>query len=1220
MSSDEEFEKFLQGDSDDEQSAFTKTKKKASKKKTSTAKGSSSKPKGKPAAKPAAPTLALDDSADPYNFDMAPSALSRSSDDDDDFEVKKEAQKKAKQDNVPPPKKLSLEDRMADILKRHGSSLAETFAKPKEVEIVVPPPPENPPAKDDNGEADTASDKAQSSSSDSLGMESADFEVGGYAKKVPPARVETKEAPVVRAIAQPAPATIVHKIGDDDSTGYDDEDLDSVTTAPTPAVTMAPSATPSATSSAPVLSLSFTPAPFKSEFEKMKKLFAMPVENRYDENEESHDVYQDDAFEGDPSPDAVPPLAVPAPAQEDPLDKYDDDEFEDSDGPPPSPPPSPPPAAPLSPGPPPPPDSTFPGASMLLDEPKNRESAVEITMAPTPPKQGLPSFLDESFEFKYDLRTKVETNLAPPDDDEPPPPPPPPQQQQQNTTDASSNHAMAQVVQEPKSNVPSTTTDPVSTSMHVAQQLEATPLTEPHPLVNPTARQPAAAPSPISPPHDSVVLSQSSALHPPSIHRDGSDSKVNAIAAKFHALQDQLNRSTLGPPATVAGSIDTSLAQAFERDKYILRAFSTKENEMKLQLQAAEREILSLRHQVEALATEQQVHTLSDARLLGKYVQPSGGVHMTDQAWEAMRKDIESQEALIQGYQVENERLMHQLREVRRDLQYDVHLNNQQLVATIKDLRHQLETSTHSSTAAASSHQLAAQLRADAQILALEEELHQARKDHARRERELKFELDQVKKAKVDLECRVGGVHMDTLHKENEAYDALKQQLNAKLDEAHAQIESLQAKVEWYVQNQRFIDGQDELVKQLRSTIAALQEQLADKNSRPSAVKSKKPAARTSSTADKRRIQALEAQLKEMHTAMRKRHPDSLVNLILASKPTADEIQAKEQHDQQLQQLRDQLAEMEKQHEVKLTKFRQQHERVVQQLRDEAVAKVPAADNSSDVAKVRLYYQTKIKDLERKLEAKATKVESFSKSGQRAPCAAEPSSTTLDDLEQRYREREVSLQRQLDESENARRQLIAVFNSTAPPASPAPQQETPAPTAVQTARIVELEARNAHLEADLAQVQTAMAALSEAHKVNLQQTKDMWQEELLHLSEKLSNAQAECHRFAQVAAQVPVLEEHVQALQAKLDIPNTPSMLQYQALEMQIHTLTQKYAIRETELQVLLQHATHSSQVEIMLMQQRHERAMALKCAEIATFQGQLDEMLEELRRLQQHP
>ncbi|RHY33885.1 hypothetical protein DYB32_003272 [Aphanomyces invadans] len=822
---------------------------------------------------------------------MAPPALSRSSDDDDDFEVKKEAQKKAKQDNVPPPKKLSLEDRMADILKRHGSSLAETFAKPKEVEIVVPPPPE--------------------------------------------------------------------------------------------------------------------------------KLFAMPVENRYDENEESHDVYQDDAFEGDPSPDAVPPLAAPAP--------------------------------------------------------------------------GLPSFLDESFEFKYDLRTKVETILAPPDDDEPPPPPPPLQQQQQNTTVASSNHAMAQVVQEPKSNVPSTTTDPVSTSMHVAQQLEATPLTEPHPLVNPTARQPAAAPSPISPPHDSVVLSQSSALHPPSIHRDGSDSKVNAIAAKFHALQDQLNRSTLGPPATVAGSIDTSLAQAFERDKYILRAFSTKENEMKLQLQAAEREILSLRHQIEALATEQQVHTLSDARLLGKYVQPSGGVHMTDQAWEAMRKDIE----------------------VR-------------------------STSTHSSTAAASSHQLAAQLRADAQILALEEELHQARKDHARRERELKFELDQVKKAKVDLECRVGGVHMDTLHKENEAYDALKQQLNAKLDEAHAQIESLQAKVEWYVQNQRFIDGQDELVKQLRSTIAALQEQLADKNSRPSA--------------------ALEAQLKEMHTAMRKRHPDSLVNLILASKPTADEIQAKEQHDQQLQQLRDQLAEMEKQHEVKLTKFRQQHERVVQQLRDEAVAKVPAADNSSDVAKVRLYYQTKIKVF------------------------VEP---------------------------------LDVRSSTAPPASPAPQQEQPAPTAVQTARIVELEARNAHLEADLAQVQTAMAALSEAHKVNLQQTKDMWQEELLHLSEKLSNAQAECHRFAQVAAQVPVLEEHVQALQAKLDIPNTPSMLQYQALEMQIHTLTQKYAIRETELQVLLQHATHSSQVEIMHMQQRHERAMALKCAEIATFQGQ---MLEELRRLQQHP
>ncbi|RLO04101.1 hypothetical protein DYB28_000460 [Aphanomyces astaci] len=270
-----------------------------------------------------------------------------------------------------------------------------------------------------------------------------------------------------------------------------------------------------------------------------------------------------------------------------------------------------------------------------------------------------------------------------------------------------------------------------------------------------------------------------------------------------------------------------------------------------------------------------------------------------------------------------------------------------------------------------------------------------------------------------------------------------------------------------YVQNQRFIDDQDELVKQLQHSNEQLKEQLHHLTTTNKA-KSHRP---SSSTTDKRRIQALEAQLKDMHVAMQKRHPDSLVNLILASKP--DDVVA--QLELQIQQLHDQRLEIEAQHEVKLTRFRQQHERVVQQLRQQLENRPNMDDESTEsVATVRRFYLAKIKD---------------------------------------------------------------------------------------------------------------------------------------------------CRKYADVAAQVPILEAAVQSLESRLSVPNTPSMLQYHALEMQIHTLTQKHAIRETELHVLLQNATQSSKMEVMQLQQRHEQAMAVKRAEIASFQAQLDEMLAELKRLHhQHP
>ncbi|RQM21994.1 hypothetical protein B5M09_011351, partial [Aphanomyces astaci] len=248
-----------------------------------------------------------------------------------------------------------------------------------------------------------------------------------------------------------------------------------------------------------------------------------------------------------------------------------------------------------------------------------------------------------------------------------------------------------------------------------------------------------------------------------------------------------------------------------------------------------------------------------------------------------------------------------------------------------------------------------------------------------------------------------GGVHMTS-----QAWDALRKDMDVR---------------------RRFIDDQDELVKQLQHSNEQLKEQLHHLMSTNKA-KSRRP---SSSTTDKRRIQTLEAQLKDMHVAMQKRHPDSLVNLILASKP--DDVVA--QLERQIQQLHDQRLEIEAQHEVKLTRFRQQHERVVQQLRQQ--------------------------------------------------------------LEKQHMERELALQRQLDDSENARRQLIHAFNlgnTTHPQGSNTTHPQGSNTTHPQdiSAQVREKEAKD-----DQAHVaKAAMDALKDAHNAQMQQAKDIWHEELLH--------------------------------------------------------------------------------------------------------------------------
>ncbi|KDO27932.1 hypothetical protein SPRG_20346 [Saprolegnia parasitica CBS 223.65] len=635
-------------------------------------------------------------------------------------------------------------------------------------------------------------------------------------------------------------------------------------------------------------------------------------------------------------------------------------------------------------------------------------------------------------------------------------------------------------------------------------------------------------------------------------------------ADRFRQLQATLDAARV--------SHDEKVADAFERDKILIRAFANKENEMKLELQAAQREIMSLRHERDALSVSQDVHTLSDARLLGKYVhsQSRHGVTMTSAAYDTMRKEMETQEGLIQGYQLENERLMQQLKDVRRDLHYDVHTQNEALLATIKDLRHQLQIQQQNQARPP----LEVTLAADARVLALQEELRDASDRHATHERELKVELDMVKKAKKDLECQIAGVRMDVLQRENDAYEQLRTASAAQQRDAEAKIAALQSKLDWYIQNQRYLDEQDELLRQQRATIDDLRRQ-------PRSESSSKP----SRAADRRRIQALETQIAEMERAMQKRHPDSLVNLILASKPTADDqlAECKRIHELQVHALQEQLATAEHSHELKLAAFRQQHERIVAQLQAQLDAKVAASPD-------RAMLTAKIKDLEKKLQdARGRKPASINDDS--TPLVARLKKQIADLATEL-----ASVQEQLGASDKARKLLVQSSSIVAAPS-----------------------VSQASYDALVAQVDGMQREMENArtrHATELREAKDLLHEEILRVTQMLAVAHDDLHKAQATAARIPYLETQVCDLTHQLELPNTPSMLQYKALELQVHALMQKYAVRETELQALLQQATASSRLEQAALRAHYEHVLTLKNADITRFQLQLDEMLDELKTL----
>ncbi|KAF1777189.1 hypothetical protein GQ600_27707 [Phytophthora cactorum] len=746
-------------------------------------------------------------------------------------------------------------------------------------------------------------------------------------------------------------------------------------------------------------------------------------------------------------------------------------------------------------------------------------------------------------------------------------------------------------------------------------------------------------------------------------------------------------------------------SQIFRKEKRVAaqRANIARENGLVLRLQQAQRQILQLKEHIQATASDspqevgsgninpsKAVDAEAENRLDTEDYQAARS-EPTQAAYKKLQKEIKTQDNLIAAFQKENERLMQQLKQVRQDVHYDVHEANEEL--------HQLgEVATlggGGDLTSKAQYRVAveARLEAEAHAMALQEELAGVRLSNQQKLNEVTLELDRVKKAKVELECRYEGVDLTQVAQEAHQARELQSELElSKKEHSHA-LNTLQKKLDWYVENQRLLDDQDEELRRLRRQVTA---------QTPEPTPSKSQRANSSPSRAHRRS------TRRAGRGMRRRHPDSLANLILASRRADEESKTRaleQDYQEKLAALSRELEQAHESNETKLASFRQQQEKLLlqykrkikeqekqlKQLSKAPISHRPTSKDSSnseaELAKIRRFYTAKIKELERKWEAKyrSLRKQQFSGLGnQQEGLTYADSAVVIANLQRQIREQELELKQEKAKVEQLEAESQLANTPEDPPATEGiKEKELEDQVADLTAQLEDSESARASLAQTLTIVQTlglarvlnsepiSTAAVTESSSVlepvvsqqreteltQLRQDLDAARETLsserataFETIDRLQQQNAECveknavleaqlagnqremqslenlaleaerhNRSLEAQAQrVPELEDEVLALRRELELPRTPSMVQYRSLELKVATLEQKHKLREAELKVVLDRALTSTHLEQLSRERAHRAAMTAKNAEIASFKRQLEEILDELAQLQQ--
>ncbi|PKK33150.1 centrosomal protein 162kDa [Columba livia] len=256
-------------------------------------------------------------------------------------------------------------------------------------------------------------------------------------------------------------------------------------------------------------------------------------------------------------------------------------------------------------------------------------------------------------------------------------------------------------------------------------------------------------------------------------------------------------------------------------------------------------------------------------------------VPVTEEKLAQIRKEIEDQEVIIQGYQQENERLYKQMKELQiqnKKNEERMYKENQCLMSELIALREKTaKTNNIQSQIVQNSEparnwsftELMSELRmAQKEETKLQEEIRRLKQD----KQALQVDLGQAKKERDLAKVQIASTSDEKSYEFKMMEESYKQEI------AH-----LKRRLQWYAENQDILDKDAARLKDAREEIEKLKLEVEKLRAEAGdqCVQQKKRS--QDRAADAKRIQDLERQIREMEGILKRRYPNSLPALIYAA-------------------------------------------------------------------------------------------------------------------------------------------------------------------------------------------------------------------------------------------------------------------------------------------------------------------------------------------------
>uniref|UniRef100_A0AAR2KXR1 Centrosomal protein of 162 kDa n=1 Tax=Pygocentrus nattereri TaxID=42514 RepID=A0AAR2KXR1_PYGNA len=253
---------------------------------------------------------------------------------------------------------------------------------------------------------------------------------------------------------------------------------------------------------------------------------------------------------------------------------------------------------------------------------------------------------------------------------------------------------------------------------------------------------------------------------------------------------------------------------------------------------------------------------------------------VTEEKLRLIEKEMKEQETLIQGYQLENEKLCMQVKTLQaQSKQHEeaMFTENQRLLSELAFTKEQLNRNSKQKTvgSVAASDQ-------GYGVTELMAQVHAAQ----RRELQLQEEIHKLKQEKQALQVDLHVIKKERdLAKTQVMYASGDKGFELKLlEERHKEeVSVLKKRLQWYAENQQLLDKDAARLRVANAETQRLTEQVEKLKMEVAKRTNQQRKKAQERAGEARRIQDLQRQVKEMEDILRRRHPNSLPALIYAA-------------------------------------------------------------------------------------------------------------------------------------------------------------------------------------------------------------------------------------------------------------------------------------------------------------------------------------------------